>query len=197
MGLRGTFSLSNPTRPDLAPLEVSALVNSGGLGAGTDALRPGQKGSERQPGVGLAMGVPAAEPLARQIIWCSEPPPPGSERGAEGGQLPHLPPFVRDTPAGTGPGHPHHPGATRPHGCEHHHDLHPCAQPWSAWGTKPSRHSVTRRTVGSRTREPRLTWSSVLEDPLQDKELQGMAHWMPQWFSEGNGRKALVLGTVQ
>ena len=32
MGLRGTFSLSNPTRPDLAPLEVSALVNSGGLG---------------------------------------------------------------------------------------------------------------------------------------------------------------------
>jgi integrase len=31
MGLRGTFSLSNPTRPDLAPLEVSALVNSGGL----------------------------------------------------------------------------------------------------------------------------------------------------------------------
>ena len=29
MGLRGTFSLSNPTRPDLAPLEVSALVNSG------------------------------------------------------------------------------------------------------------------------------------------------------------------------
>jgi hypothetical protein len=38
----------------------------------------------------------------------------------------------------------------------HHHDLHACAQPWSAWGTKPSRHSVTRRTVGSRTREPRL-----------------------------------------
>jgi hypothetical protein len=27
----GTFSLSNPTRPDLAPLGVSALVNSGGL----------------------------------------------------------------------------------------------------------------------------------------------------------------------
>jgi hypothetical protein len=29
MGLiRGTFSLSNPTRPDLAPLEVSALVDT-------------------------------------------------------------------------------------------------------------------------------------------------------------------------
>lgn len=32
MGLiRGTFSLSNPTRPDLAPLEVSALADSGGV----------------------------------------------------------------------------------------------------------------------------------------------------------------------
>ena len=41
----------------------------------------------------------------------------------KGGQLPHLPLFVRDTPAGTGPGHPHHPGATRPQGWKHHHDL--------------------------------------------------------------------------
>jgi clan AA aspartic protease len=32
MGLiRGTFSLSNPTRPDLAPLEVSALAVSGAV----------------------------------------------------------------------------------------------------------------------------------------------------------------------
>ena len=32
MGLiRGSFSLSNPTRPDLAPLEVSALVDSGAV----------------------------------------------------------------------------------------------------------------------------------------------------------------------
>ena len=32
MGLiRGTFSLSNPTRPDLAPLEVSALADSGAV----------------------------------------------------------------------------------------------------------------------------------------------------------------------
>ena len=32
MGLiRGSFSLSNPTRPDLAPLEVTALVNSGAM----------------------------------------------------------------------------------------------------------------------------------------------------------------------
>jgi hypothetical protein len=38
--------------------------------------------------------------------------------------------------------------------------------------------------------------SSVLKDPLQDKELQGMAYWMHQWFSEGNGRQVLVLGTV-
>ena len=32
MGLiRGTFSLSNPTRPDLAPLEVSAQADSGAV----------------------------------------------------------------------------------------------------------------------------------------------------------------------
>ncbi len=32
MGLiRGTFSLSNPTRPDLAPREVSALADSGAV----------------------------------------------------------------------------------------------------------------------------------------------------------------------
>jgi hypothetical protein len=29
--IRGTFSLSNPTRPDLAPLEVSALADSGAV----------------------------------------------------------------------------------------------------------------------------------------------------------------------
>jgi hypothetical protein len=37
----------------------------------------------------------------------------------------------------------------------------------------------------------------MLDDPLQDKEWQGMAHWMPQWFTEGNGRQVLVLRTVQ
>ncbi|MFW6731107.1 MAG: hypothetical protein ACODUE_05155 [Synechococcus sp.] len=32
MGLiRGTFLLSNPTRPDLAPLEVSALADTGAV----------------------------------------------------------------------------------------------------------------------------------------------------------------------
>jgi len=90
--------------------------------------------------MGVAVGLPQAEPLARQGIRCQGPPPSRSERGAEGGeagcprgrcneggQLPQLPPFVRDTPAGTGPGHPHHPGATRPQGCKHHHDLHACA----------------------------------------------------------------------
>jgi len=29
--IRGTFSLSNPTRPDLAPLEVTALADSGAV----------------------------------------------------------------------------------------------------------------------------------------------------------------------
>ena len=86
--------------------------------------------------MGVAVGRPPVEPLARQGIRCPGPPPSRSERGAEGGeagcprdryvkgrQRPNLPPFVRDTPAGTGPGHPHHPGATRPQGWKHHHDL--------------------------------------------------------------------------
>lgn len=37
----------------------------------------------------------------------------------------------------------------------------------------------------------------MLADPMEDKELQGMAHWMPKWFSEGNSRQPLVLGTFQ
>jgi hypothetical protein len=142
MGLRGTFSLSKPTRPDLAA----------GWGR---VLMP----------YALARKEPNA---SREWAWQWLFPQQNRWRDRESGTQ-----------------------------GRHHLDLHACAQPWSAWGTKPSRHSVTRRTVGSRTREPRLTWSSVLEDPLQDKELQGMAHWMPQWFSEGNGRQALVLGTVQ
>jgi len=86
--------------------------------------------------MGVAVSLPAAEPLARQGIRYPGPPPSRSEGGAEGGeagcprgrckesgQLPHLPLFVRDTPAGRGPGHAHHPGATRPQGCKHHHDL--------------------------------------------------------------------------
>lgn len=100
----------------------------------------GAKPPVSKPGVGLAMAIPPAEPLARQGIRCSRPPPSRSESGAEagevgcprgrcdeGGKLPHVPPFVPDTPAGTGPGHQHHPGATRPQGCEHQLDLHACA----------------------------------------------------------------------
>jgi len=160
--------------------------------------------------MGVAVGLPPPEPLARQGIRCPVPPPSRSDRGAEGceagcpparcnegGQLPHLPPFVRDTPAGTGAEHPHHPGATRPQGWKQHHDLRAWASPRSARRTRPSRHSVSGRTDGSGTREPRLAWYSVLGAPLQDKELQGMAHWMPPWFSERSGRQALVHTTVQ
>ena len=89
--------------------------------------------------MGVVEGLPPAEPLARRAIRCPGPPLSRSERGAkggeagcprgrcnEGGQLPHLPPFVRDTPAGTGPGHPHHPGATRPQVWEHQLGLYAC-----------------------------------------------------------------------
>jgi hypothetical protein len=64
-------------------------------------------------------------------------------------------------------------------------------------GTKPSQHSLISLRISSRTRDPWLSWSSVLEVPLRHKELQGMAHWMHQWFSDENGRQALVLGTSQ
>ena len=75
------------------------------------------------------MGVPPAEP-------------PGCDEAA----------MSRETPAGTGPGHPYHPEATRPQGCGHHHDLHVWAQPGAAQGIRPSRHSVTDRAVRTRTR---------------------------------------------
>ena len=45
----------------------------------------------------------------------------------QNGDLPRLPPLLYQVPAGTGPGHPHHPGATRPQGWKHHHDLRACA----------------------------------------------------------------------
>jgi hypothetical protein len=107
------------------------------VGGGCRCPTPGPQGSERQSGAGLARGVPPAEPLARQGVRHPGPP---------------LPPFVGDTAAGMGPRHPHHPGATRPQRCGHHHDLHACAHLRSARGTKPSRHSGTGRTGGSRTR---------------------------------------------
>lgn len=76
---------------------------------------------------GWRLGVSAAESLARQGNWRPRPSSPGSKRGAEGceacrngsraqqgRQLPHLPSLLCDSPAGTGTGHPHNRGATRP-----------------------------------------------------------------------------------
>lgn len=125
---------------------------------------------KRQPGMGLAVGLPSAEALARQGIRRPGPSSSGSERGAEGRQtcrggsrseegrqLPHLLPLLRHTPAGARAGHPHDPGAPGPQGCEHHHDLDPCTQPWPPWGAQPCRPCVAIRTGGSRTREPDLS----------------------------------------
>ena len=81
----------------------------------------------------LDLGHVLPQDPAGYLLLRSERGAEGGETGCprgrcdEGGQLPHLLPFVRDTPAGTGTGHPHHPGATRPQRCEHHHDLHVCA----------------------------------------------------------------------
>ena len=114
------------------------------------------------------MGVPPAESLARAGIRQPGKAPPRSERGAEGReacrdrsrgdqgrQLPHLPPLLCHPPAGAGPGDPNHPGAPRPQGRDDHHDLYPRSQSRPPRGPQPCGRSVSNRTVGSRTREPR------------------------------------------
>ena len=172
--------------------------------------RPGPEIPKRQPGVGLAMGVPPAEALARQGFRRPGSSSSGSERGAEGRetsragsrreqgrQLPHLPPFLCNPPAGTGAGHTNHPGAARPQGCEHHHDLHPCAQPWSPRGAQPRRPCVAIRTGGSRTPEPELWMGDRVSDGMAALDFSCIRRKHYSRFTEGPGRQALVLGTIQ
>lgn len=84
------------------------------VGEGRDALRTSPEIPKCQPGMGLAMGVPTAESLARQGIRRPRPSSSGSELGAQGCQLPYVSPLLCDAPAGTGAGHPHNPGAPGP-----------------------------------------------------------------------------------
>ena len=58
----------------------------GWLGPCADALCPGPEVPKRQSGVGVAVGVPPAEPMARQGFRKPGPPSSRSERGAEGGE---------------------------------------------------------------------------------------------------------------
>jgi|GEM_PF-875963 len=58
----------------------------------------------------------------------------GAEKGGctgrhcQTGVRAHLAPFVRHPPTAVWHRHPHRAGAARPFGCQHYHDLHPCAQ---------------------------------------------------------------------
>src|SRR6266545_2061172 len=72
------------------------------------------------------------------------PPARRKGRGPCGGprqarHVPYLPPLLRYPPAGRQSRHPDRPGAPRPPGCEHHHDLHAHAQ------SGPSRSPKSRR----------------------------------------------------
>jgi len=58
----------------------------GWLGPCADALCPGPEVPKRQSGVGVAVGVPPAEAMARQGFRMPGPPSSRSERGAEGGE---------------------------------------------------------------------------------------------------------------
>ena len=78
--------------------------------------------------------------------------------------LPHLPPFVCHASTGAGRRHSYDSGTARPQRCENHHDLYPCTEPWTIWGTKPRRpalplcglvmSSVGRTRLATRTTRP-------------------------------------------
>ncbi len=89
------------------------------------------------------------------------PPPPARNRAAAGGEgggtqcgdpqarhLPHLPPLLRHPPPGGRRRHPHRPGAAGSPRRDHHHDLHPRAEPRPRRRPEPRRPPpapVTRR----------------------------------------------------
>jgi hypothetical protein len=78
--IRGTFSLCNPTRPDLAPLEVSALADSGAV----HLCIPEH----------LAIQLSLAELDRREVVLA------GALRGPGGGALPQPPLLHRRDGAG-------------------------------------------------------------------------------------------------
>ena len=84
--------------------------------------------------------------------------------------LPHLPPFVCHTSSGAWRRHSYDSGTARPQRCENHHDLHPCTEPWTIWGTKPRRPAL--RNGGSFC-GPRINPSSYWRHPrsLANNEL--------------------------
>lgn len=65
-------------------------------------------------------------------------------RGSEARELSHVPPFVRDPPAGRWLRYPHRTGTARPRRCQHDDDLHARAKPRRPGRTESGRQIVKR-----------------------------------------------------
>lgn len=100
--------------------------------------------------MGLAMGVPAAPPLAQCRHRRAGAPPPGSQPDPEGGaqsgarlrnrdtsHVPYLSTLVRHPSPGARTRYPHDSGADGPQRHQHHHDLHARAEPGSLGRRQP------------------------------------------------------------
>ena len=129
----------------------STFAPDGGFVELPDALRTKYPSAAKR--VGLAVGLPrrpattsTAPPASAAATTCTRPSSsapsaaPPRRRHPEARQPPHPPPFLRHPPARSRLRHPHHPGAARPQGRQHHDDLHPRPAP------RPPRRSKSLRT---------------------------------------------------
>src|SRR5207249_12090110 len=71
-------------------------------------------------------------------------------RDCQAGHVPHLPSLVCHPPARGESRHPDRPGAARPPGCQHHDDLHACAQPGTCRSPESRRPDVPVMTAEGR-----------------------------------------------
>src|SRR5437879_511419 len=119
------------------------------------ALRTAAHVPERRPGLGVAMDLPGHPPIYGWPHGPAPPPPsprirpPARREGCgprcrdcQAGHVPHLPSLVCHPPARGESRHPDRPGAARPPGCQHHDDLHACAQPGTCRSPESRRPDV-------------------------------------------------------
>ena len=101
---------------------------------------PGTPTDRPPPQSARAPRAPARSPPDRGSPPARAAGPRISDRPArQAGVVPHLPPFVRDAPAGGRLRPAHDPEAARPRGRAHDDDLHARAQPRSAWRAQSAR----------------------------------------------------------
>ncbi|CAN5799915.1 hypothetical protein BH23GEM6_BH23GEM6_15430 [soil metagenome] len=159
----------------------------------------------------MALSLPGPLALYRFAKRARASPSPGREhraaRGAAGGarhrdqqagDLPHLPPLLRDAPAGGRLGHPHGAGAARPRRRPHHDDLHPRAEPPRAGGPQPAgpgvaeprRRSrmVMRNRAKAKAREKKIARESV-PAPWLPCPLSADPRPPPTGQGQGQGRR--------